>query len=64
MKMDGMPAYRCVYDVTLGGAQYRQLQAIVKKGAMFYVVTYTASPEAFAAHIADVDKMIENFDIR
>ena len=64
IKMDGISAGRYVYDITSGGREYRQLQAIVKKGAMFYVVTYTASPEFFDSHIADVDKMIENFDIR
>ena len=64
VKMDGISAKRYVYDVTSGGREYRQLQAIVKKGAMFYVVTYTASPEAFDSYLADVDKMIENFYIR
>ena len=64
VKMDGLSAKKYVYDVTSGAETYRQLQAIVKKGAMFYVVTYTASPEAFDSHLADVDKMIENFDIR
>ena len=64
VKMDGISAKRYVYDVTSGGREYRQLQAIVKKGAMFYVVTYTASPDLFDSHLADVDKMIENFDIR
>lgn len=64
IQMSGISARRYVYDVTSGDQSYRQLQAIVKKGAMFYVVTYTASPEAFDSHIADVDKMIEKFEIR
>ncbi len=64
IEMDGVAAGRYVYDVTSGGKQYRQLQAIVKKGPMFYVVTYTASPENFESHTADVDKMIESFDLR
>lgn len=64
IKMDGINASKYVYDVTSGGREYRQMQAIVKKGAMFYVVTYTASPDVFDSHLADVDKMIENFDIR
>ena len=64
IKMDGVTAGKYVYTVTSGGREYRQLQAIVKKGAMFYVVTYTASPELFDSHLGDIEKMIENFDIR
>jgi len=64
IQMDGIKAGKYVYDVATGGIEYRQLQAIVKKGAMFYVVTYTASPECFDSHLDDVQKMIESFDIR
>ena len=64
IKMSGISAGRYVYDVKSGGEAYRQLQAIVKKGAMFYIVTYTASPDVFDSHLGDVDKMIENFEIR
>ncbi|MBE6584363.1 MAG: DUF1795 domain-containing protein [Ruminococcaceae bacterium] len=62
--VDGAKAGKYVYDVTTGGNNYRQMQVIVKKGAMFYVITYTASPEFFDAHIAEVQKMIDSFDIR
>jgi hypothetical protein len=44
--------------------EYKQLQAIVVKGAVFYTVTYTALPEKFDLHLSDVAKMIENFDVR
>ncbi|MBQ4091206.1 MAG: DcrB-related protein [Clostridia bacterium] len=64
IKMDGISAHKYVYEITSGGKTYRQLQAIVKKGAMFYVVTYTSAPEHFDSHTGDVEKMIESFDIR
>jgi hypothetical protein len=62
--MDGISAKKFVYTVVSGGAEYKQMQAIVMKGAVYYVLTYTATPELFDSHIADVEKMIECFDIR
>lgn len=64
IKMDGVPAKQYVYTVVSGGVEYKQLQAIVVKGAVFYTVTYTALTENFDTHLSDVAKMIENFDIR
>ena len=62
--MDGISAHKYVYELTVGGIEYKQMQAIVKKGAMFYVVTYTARPEFFDSHTGEVDKMLDAFDIR
>lgn len=64
IKMDGVAAKQYIYTVVSGGVEYKQLQAIVVKGAVFYTVTYTALPENFDTHLSDVSKMIENFDIR
>ena len=64
IKMDGVPAHKYTYTVTSGGREYKIVQAIVKKGEMFYYLTYTALPENFEKHLPDVEKMIENFDIR
>ncbi len=62
--MDGIKAHKYTYTVTSGGVEYRLVQAIVRKGEMFYYVTYTALPENFEKHLPDVEKMIESFDIR
>ncbi len=64
IKMDGISAHKYTYTVVSGGQEYKVVQAIVRKGEMFYYVTYTATPENFEKHIPDVEKMIENFDIR
>ena len=64
IKMDEVPAKQYIYTVTSGGVEYRQLQAIVKKGEVYYTLTYTAVTEKFEEHLDDVKKMIENFDIR
>ena len=57
-------ARRYVYEIENGGVKYKQLQAIVVKGGVFYTLTYTATPENFDGHLADVEKMIEAFKIR
>ncbi len=62
--MDGITARKYTYTAVSGGQEYKIVQAIVRKGEMFYYVTYTALPENFEKHIGDVVKMIENFDIR
>ncbi len=62
--MDGRAAKKYTYTIVSGGIEYKQMQAIVVKGGVFYVLTYTALPENFDSHIGDVNKMIEHFDIR
>ena len=64
IKMDGVLAKKYTYRAAIGGVEYKQMQAIVMRGAVYYVLTYTALPEYFDAHASDVEKMIENFDIR
>ena len=64
IKMDGVSAKKYTYRAVIGGVEYTQMQAIVMRGAVYYVLTYTALPEYFDAHASDVEKMIENFDIR
>ena len=64
IEMAGKKARRYVYEIENGGVKYKQLQAIVVKGGVFYTLTYTATPENFDSHLADVEKMIEAFNIR
>ena len=64
IKMDGVSAHKYTYKVVSGGQEYKLVQAIVRKGDMFYCLTYTALPENFDRHLPDVEKMIESFDIR
>ena len=64
IKMDGSDAKKYTYTIVVGGIEYKQMQAIVVRGAVFYTLTYTALPENFDLHIGDVEKMIEVFDIR
>ncbi|MBQ8410015.1 MAG: hypothetical protein IJY39_14240 [Clostridia bacterium] len=63
IEMSGIKAKKYVYTVVIGGVEYRQMQAIVMQGAVYYVLTYTALPEVFDAHLNDVDLMIEHFYI-
>ena len=64
IEMDGIAAHKYTYTTTSAGQDYKIVQAIVKKGDMFYCLTFTALPENFDRHLPDVEKMISNFDIR
>ena len=62
--MAGREAKKYTYKIVSGGIEYKQMQAIVEKGGVYYVLTYTSLPENFDSHLGDVDKMIEAFEIR
>lgn len=62
--MGGKDAKKYTYKIVSGGVEYKQMQAIVSKGGVFYVLTYTALPENFDTHLAEVEKMIAAFEIR
>ena len=64
IEMDGIKAHKYTYSVVSGGQEFKLVQAIVRKGEMFYCLTFTATPDNFDKHLPDVEKMIESFDIR
>jgi hypothetical protein len=64
IKMSGLNAKKYTLEISSGGIEYKMIQAIVKKGAMFYCFTYTATADNFEKHLGDVDKMINSFEIR
>ncbi len=47
-----------------GGVEYKFKQVIILKGEVYYVITYTATAENYDAHIEDVNKMIEHFNVK
>ena len=62
--ISNLNAKRYVIAVSTGEIDYKVLQAIVKKGDAIYCLTYTATAENYDAHVSDVEKMIEVFEIR
>ena len=63
IEMSGISAKQYIYTAVIGGVEYKQMQAIVMKGAVYYVMTYTALPEYFDLHMDDVNMMIKHFYI-
>lgn len=63
-RMGELNAKSYVFTATMGGVKYKVMQTICLKGAMFYTLTYTALEESFDAHLDDVQKMTENFEVR
>lgn len=57
-KLGGYDAIRFEYTASLDGKTYHYLQVVTVKNDMFYLVTYTALEENFAAHLADVNAII------
>jgi hypothetical protein len=64
IKLDGAAALRCEYDYTVGGVTYRYVQVITAWRGMFYNLTYTALPENFESNLADVQSILDAFDLR
>ncbi len=55
-----------VYEYTyrVGGIEYQYKQVVTYYRGMIYNLTYTARPENYGAHVADVDAMIAAFVFR
>ena len=62
--LGGRQATAYVYRYTVGGTEYRYMQVIAAYKSMLYSLTYTALPEHFDAHLADVNAMVEAFEFR
>lgn len=62
--LDGAAAMRYDYFFTVGGVTYRYAQVITVWRGMFYNLTYTALPEKFEANLADVQSILDAFDLR
>ena len=62
--MAGQPAPYYVYTATIGGDDYKFLQAIVGSNGIFYNLTYTATPELYDSHVEEVMSVIEAFTFR
>ena len=62
--LDGAAALRCEYNYTVGGVTYRYVQVITAWRGMFYNLTYTALPENFETNLADVQSILDAFDLR
>ena len=57
--MGGKYARVYEYTYTLGGVEYHVRQVIAKHSAMMYIMTYTALPENYDAHLEDAVAMQE-----
>ncbi len=62
--MAGRDAFVFTFTSTYDGVTYKQKQAIVLYGEMFYTLTYTATAENYDLHVEDVERMISAFAFR
>ena len=62
--LGGRMATAYTYTFTVGGVKYQYKQVVAAYKSMIYSLTYTALPEHFEAHLADVDRMIDAFVFR
>ena len=62
--MGGKKATVYEYTYSLGGVSYKCRQSICVFGYMIVVMTYTALPENYDAHMAEVEQMQENLTFR
>lgn len=62
--LGGRQATAYTYRYTVGGVEYKYKQVIAAYKSMIYSLTYTALPDNFDLHLAEVDSMIEHFEFR
>ena len=63
-ELDGRPSHTYVFRGKVAGKTYHFSQTVAAYRGMVYTLTYTATEEAFDAHLDDVARMIEHFDFR
>ena len=63
-KISGIDGLVWEFSGKSGGDSFSFKQALVVKGEVVYVITYTALESNYAAHVADADKIIAEFRIK
>lgn len=52
------------YTASIGDVNYKYRQIVVIHNNLFYIFTYTSTPEGFDLHLADVEKMISKVQFK
>ena len=60
----GRDALSYQYKAIYGGSEYRIMQTVLIYNGLAYSITYTARAEAYDAHLADVELILNNFRFR
>ncbi len=63
-KMGNIDAIQLVFTIKSGNQEYRLMQSVCIKGEMYYIFTYTSTPDKFDSHLDDVEKMLAAFAVR
>lgn len=62
--LGGRKAGKYIFTATVGGVESKLMQIIAAYNQMFYVFTYTASPETFDSHLEEVQNIADHFVFR
>ena len=62
--LDKRNAVRFVYKMKLNGKEYQCMQTVAAFSNIFYVITYTSTPENYESHLEDVEKILSSFDFK
>jgi hypothetical protein len=52
------------YKTVYGGSEYKIMQTVLIYNSLAYSITYTAKADAYEAHLADVELILNNFRFR
>ena len=59
--LGGLEAYKYVYRAEVTGNVYRFMQIVCLQGGSVYILTYTATDDAYDDHLSDVNDIVSNF---
>ena len=62
--LDERNAVRYVYKMKLNGKEYQCMQTVAAFSNIFYVITYTSTPEFYESHLEDIELILSNFDFK
>ena len=62
--LDERNAVRYVYKMKLNGKEYQCMQTVAAFSNIFYVITYTSTPEYYESHLEDIENILTCFDFK
>ncbi len=62
--LDTFEAKQYVYTAKYEGVEYKMQMTVTYSGGLMFIVTYTAKAENYDSHLAEVEKILSEFDFK
>ncbi|MBE6688753.1 MAG: hypothetical protein E7588_05695 [Ruminococcaceae bacterium] len=64
IKVGGCDAKQYIYEVSIGGLDYKYMQVFVLKDGIVHTITYAARTQLFDTHLQNVNEILSSFTFK